>query len=64
MTRQESNRLKRILQYHKGYLDALLLCQSQEMDDDTIEIHVDDVKDKIDSLESRLKNSKHKDIDE
>ena len=57
MTRQESHRLKRKLEYLKGYYAALLWIQSDEPYDDEIEQKLDEYHDKIEDLEKQL--SKH-----
>lgn len=58
MTRTEQNRLKKILEYKKGYLDALLWVQNSEPYDEVIELRIDIYTDKINELENKLKNDK------
>lgn len=58
MTRTEQNRLRRILEYKKGYLDALLWIQNSEPYDDVIELKIDIYTDKIKELQNKLKDDK------
>ena len=58
MTRTEQNRLKKILEYKKGYLDALLWVQTEQPYDDEIELKIDIVQHKINELENKLKDDK------
>jgi hypothetical protein len=55
MTQAEKHRLKRILEYKKGYLDALLWVQNSEPYDEVIELRIDIYTDKIKELENKLK---------
>ena len=55
MTQAEKHRLKRILEYKKGYLDALLWVQNSEPYDEVIELRIDIYTDKIEELENKLK---------
>jgi|SanBayMetagenome_1026888.scaffolds.fasta_scaffold18836_4 hypothetical protein len=55
MTRTEQNRLKKILEYKKGYLDALLWIQNSEPYDEVIELRIDIYTDKIEELQNKLK---------
>ncbi len=55
MTRTEQNRLKKILEYKKGYLDALLWIQNSEPYDEVIELRIDIYTDKIEELQKKLK---------
>lgn len=56
MTRTEQIRLRRILEYKKGYLDALLWVQTEQPYDEVIELRIDIFTDKINELENKLKN--------
>ena len=56
MTRTEQIRLRRILEYNKGYLDAMLWIQTEQPYDDEIELKIDIVQHKINELENKLKN--------
>jgi hypothetical protein len=58
MTRTEHNRLRKILEYKKGYLDALLWIQNSEPYDEVIELRIDIYTDKIKELENKLKDDK------
>lgn len=58
MTRTEQNRLRKILEYKKGYLDALLWIQNSEPYDEVIELRIDIYTDKIKELENKLKDDK------
>lgn len=58
MTRTEQNRLKKILEYNKGFADALLWIQQQQPYDDEIELKIDIVQHKINELENKLKHDK------
>ena len=58
MTRTEQLRLRRILEYKKGYLDALLWVQTEQPYDEVIELRIDIFTDKINELENKLKNDK------
>ena len=55
MTQTEKHRLKRILEYKNGYLDALLWVQNSEPYDEVIELRIDIYTDKIKELENKLK---------
>jgi len=55
MTQAEKHRLKRILEYKKGYLEALLWVQNSEPYDEVIELRIDIYTDKIKELENKLK---------
>jgi hypothetical protein len=55
MTQAEKHRLKRILEYKKGYLEALLWVQNSEPYDEVIELRIDIYTDKIEELENKLK---------
>lgn len=55
MTQTEKHRLRRILEYNKGYLDALLWVQNSEPYDEVIELSIDIYTDKIKELENKLK---------
>ena len=55
MTHAEKHRLKRILEYKKGYLEALLWVQNSEPYDEVIELRIDIYTDKIEELENKLK---------
>lgn len=55
MTQTEKHRLRRILEYNKGYLDALLWVQNSEPYDEVIELSIDIYTDKINELENKLK---------
>ena len=55
MTQTEKYRLKRILEYKNGYLDALLWVQNSEPYDEVIELRIDIYTDKIKELENKLK---------
>ena len=55
MTQTEKHRLKRILEYKNGYLDALLWVQNSEPYDEVIELRIDIYTDKIEELENKLK---------
>lgn len=55
MTQTEKHRLKRILEYKKGYLEALLWVQNSEPYDEVIELRIDIYTDKIKELENKLK---------
>lgn len=55
MTQTEKHRLRRILEYKKGYYDALLWVQNSEPYDEVIELTIDIYKDKIEELENKLK---------
>jgi hypothetical protein len=55
MTRTEQLRLKKILEYKKGYLDALLWIQDEEPYDDVLELRIDIFTHKIDELKNKLK---------
>ena len=55
MTQTEKYRLKRILEYKNGYLDALLWVQNSEPYDEVIELRIDIYTDKIEELENKLK---------
>ena len=56
MTRTEQLRLRRILEYKKGYLNALLWVQTEQPYDEVIELRIDIFTDKINELENKLKN--------
>jgi hypothetical protein len=56
MTRQEKHRLKRKLEYFKGYYDALLWVQNEQPYDDDVEEKCDYVFDKINDIQKSLKN--------
>ena len=58
MTRTEQQRLRKILEYNKGFADALLWIQEYEPYDDEIELKIDIVQHKINELENKLKNDK------
>lgn len=58
MTRTEQQRLKKILEYNKGFADALLWVQSNEPYDDEIELKIDIIQHKINELQNRLKDDK------
>lgn len=58
MTRTEQNRLKKILEYNKGFADALLWIQQYEPYDDEIELKIDIVQHKINELQNKLKHDK------
>lgn len=58
MTRTEQIRLRRILEYNKGFADALLWIQTQQPYDDEIELKIDIVQHKINELENKLKDDK------
>lgn len=55
MTQTEKHRLRRILEYNKGYLDALFWVQNSEPYDEVIELSIDIYTDKINELENKLK---------
>ena len=55
MTRTEQQRLKKILEYKKGYLDALLWVQNSEPYDEVIELRIDIYTHKIEELQNKLK---------
>jgi hypothetical protein len=55
MTRTEQLRLKKILEYKKGYLDALLWIQDQQPYDDELELRIDIYLHKIEELQNKLK---------
>jgi hypothetical protein len=55
MTQTEKHRSKRILEYKKGYLEALLWVQNSEPYDEVIELRIDIYTDKIKELENKLK---------
>lgn len=57
MTRIEQHRLKKILEYKKGYLDAMLWIQDQQPYDDELEIRIDIYTHKIDELQNKLKGN-------
>jgi hypothetical protein len=55
MTRTEQQRLKKILEYKKGYLDAMLWIQDQQPYDDELELRIDIYTYKIEELQNKLK---------
>jgi len=55
MTRTEQLRLKKILEYKKGYLDAMLWIQDQQRYDDELELRIDIFTHKIEELQNKLK---------
>lgn len=55
MTRTEQQRLRKILEYKKGYLDAMLWIQTEQPYDDEIELKIDIVQHKINELENKIK---------
>ena len=55
MTQTEKHRLKRILEYKKGYLEALLWVQNSEPYDEELELRIDIYQHKIEELEDKLK---------
>jgi hypothetical protein len=55
MTRTEQQRLKKILEYNKGYLDAMLWIQDQQPYDDELELRIDIYNHKIEELQKKLK---------
>jgi hypothetical protein len=55
MTRTEQLRLKKILEYKKGYLDAMLWIQNEEPYDDELELRIDIFTHKIEELQNKLK---------
>jgi hypothetical protein len=55
MTRTEQQRLKKILEYKKGYLDAMLWIQDQQPYDDELELRIDIYNHKIEELQNKLK---------
>lgn len=58
MTNAERHRLTRLLNYAKGYQDALLWVQNDQPFDDEIELKIDINSHKIEQLENKLKNDK------
>lgn len=55
MTQSEKHRLKRILEYKKGYCDALLWIQNEQPYDEELELRIDIFLHKIEELENKLK---------
>jgi hypothetical protein len=55
MTRTEQQRLKKILEYKKGYYDALLWIQDEQPYDDELELRIDIYFHKIEELQNKLK---------
>ena len=55
MTRTEQQRLKKILEYKKGYLDAMLWIQDHQPYDDELELRIDIYNHKIEELQNKLK---------
>jgi hypothetical protein len=55
MTRTEQQRLKKILEYKKGYCDALLWIQNEEPYDEELELKIDIFTHKIEELQNKLK---------
>lgn len=55
MTRTEQQRLKKILEYKKGYLDAMLWIQDQQPYDEELELRIDIYNHKIEELQNKLK---------
>jgi hypothetical protein len=55
MTQTEKHRLRRILEYKKGYYDALLWIQNEEPYDEELELWIDIYLHKIEQLENKLK---------
>jgi hypothetical protein len=58
MTHTERHRLTRLLNYNKGFQDALLWIQNDQPYDEEIELKLDIILHKIEQIENRLKNDK------
>lgn len=58
MTHTERHRLTRLLNYNKGFQDALLWIQNDHPYDEEIELKLDIILHKIEQIENRLKNDK------
>ena len=57
MTRTEQQRLKKILEYKKGYLDAMLWIQDEQPYDDELYLRIDMYTHKITELQNKLKGN-------
>lgn len=58
MTHTERHRLTRLLNYNKGFQDALLWIQNDQPYDEEIELKLDIILHKIEQIENKLKNDK------
>jgi len=58
MTHTERHRLTRLLNYNKGFQDALIWIQNDQPYDEEIELKIDIILHKIEQIENRLKNDK------
>lgn len=58
MTNTERHRLTRLLNYNKGFQDALIWIQNEQPYDEEIELKIDIILHKIEQIENRLKNDK------
>lgn len=56
MTHQERHRLKRILEYNKGFADALAFVLDENPSIEKMDYKLEIVQDKIKDLENKLKN--------